>query len=167
MTNLRRIGTVAAALAFSVAPALARLDVTLDADTLNDLLANMAPDHAEVALTAGKKLTIQMKDMKVTGFDPTAGPNGGLATSLRLIVPDLSIDTPVAPHLLGQPLEVLVPLRRIGEQVRGALQRHCPERAQPPPHPHPETGRGRRQTEEQEEELVLAHGVRVTRGRAA
>ncbi|HZN54623.1 MAG TPA: hypothetical protein VFB67_04815 [Candidatus Polarisedimenticolaceae bacterium] len=99
MTNLRRIGTVAAALAFSVAPALARLDVTLDADTLNDLLANMAPDHAEVALTAGKKLTIQMKDMKVTGFDPTAGPNGGLATSLRLIVPDLSIDTPVAPHL--------------------------------------------------------------------
>jgi len=99
MISLRRLGTLAAALMLTAAPALARVEVTLDADTLNDLLANMAPDHAEVALTAGKKLTIQMKDMKVTSFDPTAGPNGGLVTSLRLIVPDLSIDVPVAPRL--------------------------------------------------------------------
>jgi hypothetical protein len=35
----------------------------------------------------------------VTGFDPTAGPNGGLNTSLRLQVPDLGIDIPVTPHL--------------------------------------------------------------------
>ena len=99
MKTLRRLGALAVAVALSALPALARVDMTLDADTLNGLLRDMAPDHAEVALTAGKKLTIQMKDMKVTSFDPTAGPNGGLVTSLRLIVPDLSIDQPVAPRL--------------------------------------------------------------------
>jgi len=80
-------------------PASARIDVTLDAEALNGLLASMAPDHVDVALTAGRSLTIQMQDLKVTGFDPAAGPNGGLTTSLRLLVPDLGIDIPVTPHL--------------------------------------------------------------------
>jgi len=86
-----------AALVF--APAAARIDVTLDADSLNGLLASMAPDHVEVGLSAGRSLTIQMQDLKVTGFDPAAGPNGGLTTSLRLLVPELGIDIPVTPHL--------------------------------------------------------------------
>jgi len=81
------------------APASARIDVTLDADALNGLLASMAPDHVDVALAAGRSLTIQMQDLKVTGFDPAAGPNGGVTTSLRLLVPDLGIDIPVTPHL--------------------------------------------------------------------
>jgi len=81
------------------APAAARIDVTLDADSLNGLLASMAPDHVEVGLSAGRSLSIQMKDLKVTGFDPTAGPNGGVTTSLRLLVPELGIDIPVTPHL--------------------------------------------------------------------
>jgi hypothetical protein len=40
-----------------------------------------------------------MQDLAVTGFDPAAGPNGGVTTSLRLVVPDLGIDIPVTPHL--------------------------------------------------------------------
>jgi hypothetical protein len=80
-------------------PALARIDLTLDAESLNGLLASMAPDHVEVGLAAGRSLTIRMQDLKVTGFDPAAGPNGGLTTSLRLLVPDLGIDVPVASHL--------------------------------------------------------------------
>jgi len=79
-------------------PAFARIDVTLDAESLNGLLASMAPNHVDVGLTAGR-LTIQMQDLKVTGFDPTAGRHGGVATSLRLIVPELGIDVAVAPHL--------------------------------------------------------------------
>jgi len=86
------------AVAFSI-PAWARIDVTLDAESLNGILTAMAPDHVEVGLTAGRSLTIRMEDLKVTGFDPTAGPNGGLSTSLRLIVPDLGIDIAVTPHL--------------------------------------------------------------------
>ena len=80
-------------------PAAARIDVTLDAESLNGLLASMAPDHVDVGLAAGRTLTIRMQDLKVTGFDPTAGPNGGLTTSVRLLVPDLGIDLPVTPHL--------------------------------------------------------------------
>jgi hypothetical protein len=62
----------------------------------------MAPDHVEVGLAGGRSLTLQMQDLKVTGFDPTAGPNGGVTTSLRLLVPDLGIDIPVTPHLTLQ-----------------------------------------------------------------
>ena len=72
---------------------------TLDAESLNGLLDSMAPDHVDVGLAAGRGLTIQMKDLKVTGFDPTAGPHGGVATSLRLIVPELGLNVAVAPHL--------------------------------------------------------------------
>jgi len=80
-------------------PAAARIDVTLDAEALNGLLASMAPDHVDVGLTAGRSLTILMQDLKVTGFDPAAGPHGGVTTSLRLLVPELGIDVPVEPRL--------------------------------------------------------------------
>lgn len=95
----RRVAFSLAALALAVAPAAARVEVTLDAASLNDMLASMAPDRVQVALGAGRGVTIQMLDMKVVGFDPSAGPNGGLTTSLRLVVPELGIDVPVAPHL--------------------------------------------------------------------
>ncbi len=79
-------------------PAAARIDLTLDTDALNGLLKAMAPDHVDVPLS-GRTLTMQLKDLKVTGFDPDAGPNGGVMTSLRLVVPDLNLDVPVTPRL--------------------------------------------------------------------
>ena len=97
--NARRIAVAVALAALIYAPAYSRIDVTLDAESLNGLLASMAPDHVEVGLAGGRSLTIRMEDLKVTGFDPTAGPNGGVTTSLRLLVPDLGIDIPVTPHL--------------------------------------------------------------------
>lgn len=95
----RRAAVALSLAAILCGPALARIDVTLDAESLNGLLESMAPDHVEVGLTAGRSLTIRLEDLKVTGFDPAAGPNGGVTTSLRLLVPDLGIDIPVAPHL--------------------------------------------------------------------
>ena len=97
--TLRRAAAALSLAALTCAPAFARIDVTIDAESLNGLLASMAPDHVEVGLTAGRSVTIQMKDLKVTGFDPAAGPYGGVTTSLRLLVPELGIDIPVAPHL--------------------------------------------------------------------
>ena len=97
--NARRIAAALVLATLICAPAYSRIDVTLDAASLNGLLASMAPDHVEVALTGGRSLTIRMEDLRVTGFDPTAGPNGGVTTSLRLLVPDLGIDIPVTPHL--------------------------------------------------------------------
>lgn len=97
--NLRRAALALTLATLVYAPARARIDLTLDAESLNGILASMAPDHVEVDLAGGRSLTIQMQDLKVTGFDPAAGPNGGVTTSLRLLVPDLGIDIPVAPHL--------------------------------------------------------------------
>lgn len=95
---IRRLAC-ACLLVLAGSPAFARVDVALDAASLTDLLSSMAPDTVKVALTGGRALEIQMKDMKVTGFDPSLGPNGGLTTSLRLLVPELKIDTPVEPKL--------------------------------------------------------------------
>ena len=97
--TLRRAAVFLSLLTLMSAPAAARIDVTLDAESLNGMLATMAPDHVDVGLTGGRGLTIQMQNLKVTGFDPTAGQHGGVATSLRLIVPELGIDVAVAPHL--------------------------------------------------------------------
>ena len=91
----------AASLAAIVAafPATARVDVTVDADSLNEMIRSMAPDHVDVALAAGRGVTLLLQDLKVTGFDPGAGPNGGVTTSLRLKVPELGLDLPVEPRL--------------------------------------------------------------------
>jgi len=97
--NLRRIVFAVTVVASFLEPVSARVDVTLDVVSLNALLSSMAPDHVDVALAGGRSLTIRMQDLEVTGFDPAAGPNGGLTTSLRLIVAELGIDIPVTPHL--------------------------------------------------------------------
>lgn len=86
-------------LAAGAAPAAARVDVTLDAATLSDLLGAMAPDRVQVALAGGRSVTLQLQDLKVTGFDPGAGANGGVTASLRLKVPELGLDLPVEPRL--------------------------------------------------------------------
>ena len=82
--------------------AVARVDVTLDAASLNELLAGMAPEQVQVDLIAGRKVTIELHDMKVEGFDPTAGSNGEILTSVRVKIPELGIDTPVTPRLSVQ-----------------------------------------------------------------
>ena len=97
--KLRHLALSLATFALAALPASARVEVTLDAASLNDLLTSMAPDQVQIALGAGRGVTLQLHDLKVTGFDPSAGPNGGITTSLRLVVPELGIDVPVTPHL--------------------------------------------------------------------
>lgn len=94
-----RRASLVLAIALVAVPAFARIEVTLDAESLNEMLASMAPDHVQVGLAGGRGVTLHLEDMKVTGFDPASGPNGGLMTSLRLVVPELGIDVPVTPHL--------------------------------------------------------------------
>lgn len=79
----------------------ARVEVTLDATSLNELIANMAPESVPVKLGGGRALNIGLSDLRVTGFDPSGGKNGeGLVlTTLRLKVPELGLDVPVSPRL--------------------------------------------------------------------
>ena len=101
-----RFLTPAAALvlvvASAVSPAPARVDITLDAASLNELLGGMAPDQVQVELMAGRAVNIHLHDMKVTGFDPSAGSNGEILTSVRVTIPELGLDVPVTPRLSVQ-----------------------------------------------------------------
>ncbi len=87
--------------AFLSSAAHARVDVTLDAESLNELLPAMAPRQVSVPLAQGRGVTLLLRDLRVRGFDPTAGEDkeGFLLTSLRLVVPELGIDTPVEPQV--------------------------------------------------------------------
>jgi hypothetical protein len=101
----RTLATAAAlvlAAAVSVSPTPARGDVTLDAASLNELLAGMAPERVQVDLLGGRAVSIELHEMKVTGFDPAAGANGEILTSVRVKIPELGLDLPVNPRLSVQ-----------------------------------------------------------------
>lgn len=82
-------------------PALARVDVTLDKGSLNDLIANMAPERVPVELAAGRSVDLVLHDLTVTGFDPAGGGTGQgyVLTSVRLEVPELGLNVPLTPKL--------------------------------------------------------------------
>ena len=63
----------------------------------------------------------------------------------------------LALDLLGEPLEVLVPLGGVREQVGRTLERHRPQRAQSPPHPDAQARGLGRDTDEEQEERVGRH----------
>ncbi len=105
MSAPRRSGRRAALallLAALASPAAdARVDVTLDVASLNELLPAMAPRQVSVPLTQGRGVTLLLRDLEVRGFDPSAGDDkeGFLLTSLRLVVPELGLDVPVEPRV--------------------------------------------------------------------
>ena len=95
------IGFVLALCDFSSPPSHARVDISVDAKTLTDLLSTMVPPGASLSLVGDRKVTLQIDDLRITGFDPAAGKNGeGLVLSaLRLKVPELGLNIPVEPRL--------------------------------------------------------------------
>lgn len=98
---MRRFILAVLAAVFAVVPAFARVDVTLDQATLNDLITNLAPDNVAVSLPAGAKVNVRMENLKVTGFDPAAGgeSRGHILASVTLKIPELGLDVPVSPRL--------------------------------------------------------------------
>ena len=82
-------------------PALARVEVSLDAATLTAFLSTVTPPKVIVDLPSGGELAIELHDLKVLGFDPTAGKSGKgqLLTALRLAIPALGLEFPVEPRL--------------------------------------------------------------------
>ena len=58
---------------------------------------------------------------------------------------------PVTLDLLGEPLELLVPVGRVGEEVGRAPERHCAQPPEPPPGAHAQAGRPRGKAQQQEE----------------
>jgi hypothetical protein len=93
----KALALILAVLGFATAEA--RVEVTLDAATLNDLVSKMAPERIPVALGGGRSVQLRLSDLRITGFEPSAGERGHLLSSLRLSVPELGVDVPVAPRL--------------------------------------------------------------------
>ena len=96
-----RLPVLALVAAAAVSRSAAAVDVTLDAASLNSLLVALAPSTINVPLAAGRSVTLEMHDLHVTAFDPSAGDGsqGHILTALQLKVPELGIDVPVAPRL--------------------------------------------------------------------
>jgi len=84
----------------------ARVDVTLDMDTLNSILAEAGPSRLEARTPIGP-LGILLSDMRVTGFDPAAGNpgSGWILASFRLRIPQVGLDTRVEPRLSLEMIE--------------------------------------------------------------
>lgn len=79
----------------------ARVEVTLDADTLTKVLSAVMPPTVMVTLPTGHQLALELQDFRVRGFDPAAGAGGRghVLTSIRLKVPALGLDLALEPRL--------------------------------------------------------------------
>ncbi len=93
------LGAVAAGV-LAARPLEARVDVTLDAETLNGFLSEAGPSRFQVQTPLGP-LQMELSELRVTGFDPAAGnPGAGwIRTSARLRVPKTALDTRLEPRV--------------------------------------------------------------------
>lgn len=91
----------ASILVLATLPAAARVDVTLDQGTLNDLITNLAPEKVAVSLPAGTKVNLLLENLRITGFDPAGGggSRGHILAAVNLKIPELGLDVPVTPRL--------------------------------------------------------------------
>ena len=105
--------------------ASAGVTISFDVPTLNKLLPAMTPNKVVVPLAEGRTLTVELRDLRVTGLDPDAGAGGRghILTSVRLVVPELGLNVPLEPelslHLLEQGRTSMLELRF--EEARIAL----------------------------------------------
>jgi len=109
MANLRRFPALGRILvvfglivSWALAPAaLARVEITLDAKTMNDFLSAVTPPRVVLPLPSGKEISLELSDLRVNGFAPAEGSNGRghVLTSLRVKIPALGLDFPLEPRL--------------------------------------------------------------------
>ena len=85
--------------AMGTAPTSAGIDVTVDAETLSELLSVMVPPSAVLDLTPDNRVTLQIEDVRVTGFDPGAENGGHILAAVRLVVPEIGLSVPLEPRL--------------------------------------------------------------------
>ena len=97
----RRLPLMLLAVFLIVAPARANLEISLDAQTMTDLLTTMLPERVEVPVIGDSRINVGIDNVKVLGFDPLGGAKGDgvVLTSLHLKVRELGIDSPVSPRL--------------------------------------------------------------------
>ena len=103
MRWIRHGASLAIALTLLLLPApviRADVDLSINAETLTDLLATMLPAKVELSLLAGHTITLEIGEFEIVGFEPTSEESPGrILGKLNIHVPALSLDLPVAPRL--------------------------------------------------------------------
>lgn len=81
--------------------ALATGTLGVDAATLNELLPALTAEEFEVAVVADQTFTLQLEELEVTGFDPSAGggSTGQILTRVRVAILDLGVTATIHPRL--------------------------------------------------------------------
>jgi hypothetical protein len=100
--ELRWAACVGLALAIILgAPCRADVVITIDAETLNEVLPEVSRQEVIVPVSVDQSLTVRLSDLRITGFDPTAGDGqpGSLLASLNLEVSELGTRLPVQPRI--------------------------------------------------------------------
>jgi hypothetical protein len=101
--NASRVLAVAcvaiAALVFS-GSTQALVQITLDADTITQFLQTATPPKVSYQLPSGGNLDLELSDVKVTGFDPSAANGRGhILGSLQIKIPALGLAFPLEPRM--------------------------------------------------------------------
>src|SRR5262249_40468402 len=114
------------------------------------------------ARAARRRLSVQhLEELSVAPSEPAIFGIAGFVEQLHDLVRVHVLDlldaeerglAPLPLDLLRQPLEMLVVVRRIGQQVDGPLESDGADRAEAPPHTDPQARRIRRQADYEEEE---------------
>lgn len=82
-------------------PARPAAQLTVDVDTLNELLPAVLPSEIQVRI-AGSLRRIELRDFRIEALDPSHGEDsrGRILTSLKIRVPDFGLELPVRPGLV-------------------------------------------------------------------
>ncbi len=99
--RLAILGALLTTLAFAGADAPGRVEVSLDAAAVSDLLAAAVPPSLGVALPGGLSATLRFEEVRVVGFEPGAGRDGGglVHTWARVSIPELGWSATVEPRI--------------------------------------------------------------------
>jgi len=83
------------------APITAGVTVDIDAQTLNQILAAVSVTQVEVPISAQSTVTVELHDLRITGFDPhpDEGKPGAILTSVRVVAPELGLVVPLEPRI--------------------------------------------------------------------
>ena len=82
--------------------------VTIDSETLNEVLAEIARQEISVPVSETQTLTVRVEGLKITGFQPTGDElePGLIRTTMKLEVAELGSSVPVEPgislHVTGE-----------------------------------------------------------------
>ena len=74
----------------------------MDAATLNRLLAAVAVNRVEVPLGPQRTVTVELHDLRVTGFEPpgASGGKGTILAAVRVVAPELGLQVPLEPRIV-------------------------------------------------------------------